>query len=106
MKLLGQLIGFGLILLGIYWLGQNIFFTNQYYYWWQGISAAAAVVLLIAGLWVLFEARSSNRNFAWILIGGAIALIFMSGGVLIRPTSLWNFLIGFAAMFGGSKLIR
>lgn len=106
MKLLGKLLGFGLLLLGIYWLGQNILFTNRYYYWWQSISAAGSVVLLIAGLWVLFEAQGRDRNFAWMLIGGAIALIFMSGGVLIQPTSLWNFLLGFAAMFGGAKLIR
>ncbi|MBE9031597.1 hypothetical protein IQ266_17835 [filamentous cyanobacterium LEGE 11480] len=106
MKLLGKLLGFGLMLLGIYWLGQNIVFTTRYSYWWQMPMAGGAVLLLLGGLWVLFEAQDSDRNFAWILIGGAIALTFASGGVMIRPTSLWNFLLGFSAMFGGFKLLK
>ena len=106
MRLITKLLGFGLIIIGIYWLSQGILFTNRSaYYWWQTIPATGAVILLLAGLWVVFNGKSSDRNWAWILIGGAIALIFMSGGIVIRPTSLWDFLIGFSALFGGSKLI-
>lgn len=105
MKLLGKLIGLGLILVGIYWLGENVIFTTGYY-WWHRVSATGSVLLLLAGLWVLFEAKGSDRKIAWILIGGAIALTFMRGGVMIRPTSLWHFLVGFSAIFGGFKLLK
>ena len=105
--ILSRLLGLGLIIIGIYWLSQGILFTTRSaYYWWQTIPAAGSVILLLAGLWVLFNGRRSDRNRAWILIGGAIALIFMSGGIVIRPTSLWDFLIGFSALFGGYKLIN
>jgi hypothetical protein len=104
MKEFGKLLGFGLILLGIYWLGKDITLTTQAAYGWQMIPAAGSVVLMLAGLWVVFNAKAGNLG--WILIGCAIALIFMSGGVMIRPTSLWNFLLGFGALFGGGKLIQ
>jgi hypothetical protein len=107
MRQLGKLLGFALILLGIYWLGKDIILTTQSTsYWWQTIPAAGSVVLMLAGLWTLFNASGRDRNLGWVLIGGAIALIFMSGGVMIRPTSLWNFLLGFSALFGGFKLIQ
>jgi hypothetical protein len=107
MRLLLKLFGLGLIILGIYWLGQNLILTSRSaYYWWQPIPATGSVLLMLGGLWTLFNASGDDRNFAWILIGGAIALIFMSGGVMIRPTSLWQFLLGFSALFGGFKLIQ
>lgn len=103
--IVSKLLGLGLIIIGIYWLSQGILFTTRSaYYWWQTIPAAGSVILLLAGLWVLFNGRRSDRNRAWILIGGAIALIFMSGGIVIRPTSLWDFLIGFSALISGYKL--
>lgn len=107
MKLFGKILGLGLTILGIYWLGQNIILTTRSaYYWWQTIPATGSVILMLGGLWVLFNVNGNDRNFAWVLIGGAIALTFMSGGIVIRPTSLWTFMVGFTALFGGYKLIR
>jgi hypothetical protein len=105
--LVSKLLGLGLIIIGIYWLSQGILFTTRTaYYWWQTIPATGSVILFLAGLWMLFNGGRRNSNRAWILIGGAIALIFMSGGIVIRPTSLWDFLIGFSALFGGYKLLN
>jgi hypothetical protein len=105
MKEFGKLLGFALIVIGIYWLGKNIILTTQSTsYGWQTLPAAGSVLLMLAGLWTLFNAKAGNLG--WILIGCAIALIFMSGGVMIRPTSLWTFLVGFSALFGGFKLIQ
>jgi hypothetical protein len=106
MKEFGKLLGFALIVMGIYWLGKDIILTTQAAYGWQTIPAAGSVVLLLAGLWTLFNASGSGQKLAWILIGGGIALIFMSGGVMIRPTTLWNFMLGFCALFGGFKLVQ
>jgi hypothetical protein len=107
MREFGKVLGFGLIGLGIYWLGKDIILTTQAaYYGWQTIPAAGSVVLMLTGLYILFNARASRRNLGWMLIAVAIALIFMSGGVLIRPTTLWNFVLGFAAIFGGGRLVQ
>ncbi|WP_156819968.1 hypothetical protein [Synechococcus sp. PCC 7336] len=40
----------------------------------------------------------------WVAIGGAIALIFASGAVILRPTSLWQFFVSFLAFTGGYEL--
>jgi hypothetical protein len=51
MKEFGKLLGFALIVIGIYWLGKNIILTTQSaYYGWQTIPAAGSVVLMLAGL--------------------------------------------------------
>jgi hypothetical protein len=106
MKPLSKLFGLALIVVGLYWLGQNIILTTRAAYGWQTLPAAGSVILLLGGLWTLFNVTTSDRNFGWIMLGGAIALIFMSGGVIIQPTSLWTFLVGFSALFGGYKLLR
>lgn len=37
---MGRLIGFGLLAIGFYFMGLNIYFTtNVHPYWWRGISA-------------------------------------------------------------------
>ena len=50
MRLLIQLFGLVLMLLGIYFLGKNIFFTtNVSPYFWRGVAADASIFLLCAG---------------------------------------------------------
>lgn len=105
MAFLKQLAGIALMLLGIYFVGKEIIFTTQtYYYWWQKVPATGSVISLLAGLWIIFNARRRDQFLGWIAIGVAIALIFMSGGVILRPVSLWTFLLAFSLLFGGYKL--
>ncbi len=106
MKPLLKLLGLTLIAIGLYWLGKDIILTTRSAYGWQTIPAAGSVILLVGGLWVIFNVTTSDRNFGWIMLGGAIALIFMSGGVIVQPTSLWTFLVGFSALFSGYKLLQ
>ena len=50
MRLLIQLFGLVLMLLGIYFLDKNIFFTtNVSPYFWRGVAADASIFLLWAG---------------------------------------------------------
>ncbi|MEO0738717.1 MAG: hypothetical protein AAFZ35_18135 [Cyanobacteria bacterium J06649_12] len=50
LRLLIQLFGLVLMLLGIYFLGKNIFFTtNVSPYFWRGVAADASIFLLCAG---------------------------------------------------------
>jgi hypothetical protein len=106
MRLFNRFLGLLLILAGIYFLGQNIFFTTQFSrFWWRSIPAMGSVLTLTSGLLTLLFAGRSGRDFGWILIGLGILFVFLSGGIVLRPTSLVTFLLSFAALFGGYKLL-
>jgi hypothetical protein len=106
MRLFGKLIGLLLILAGIYFLGQNIIFTTQVAtYWWRDLSASGSVISILAGLLILLYGDRSLREMGWILVGLGIVLVFVSGKVILRPTSLWTFFLAFASLIGGFQLI-
>lgn len=106
MRFLSKLGGLFLLLIGIYFLGQNILFTTYVTRsWWRDISAAASVIATVVGVLVLlFGGR--NRPFGWILVGLGILLVFVSGGVVLKPTSLWTLFISLIASIGGWSLLR
>ncbi len=105
MRLLGKLVGLGLLLLGIYFLGQNIIFTSRIAnYWWQDIPAAGSVLAMLAGILTLIYGREA-RSLGWLFIGVGIALVFISGKVVLQPTSLWTFFLAFFSFASGMQLI-
>lgn len=102
-----KLIGLILLLVGIYFLGQNILFTTSYSFYSYGrLPAFGSVLSIIAGTTFLVFFRRQTGNIGWILLGIGIVLVFLSGGVILRPTSLWNFFLGFAALAGGYQLLN
>lgn len=106
MRLLKKLIGLALILVGVYFLGQNIIFTTQTAaYWWRDISAAGSVVAVVSGILMLMYGRRGGRETGWILVGLGILLVFVSGGVILRPTSLWTLFLAFASLVSDFQLI-
>ncbi len=101
-----KLIGLILLLVGVYFLGQNIIFTTQYSpYFWRDIPAAASVLALIGGMISLLLFPRETGSLGWILLIIGCVLVFLSGGVVLRPTSLWTFFVAFAALIGGFKLL-
>ncbi len=107
MRLLKKLLGVALILAGFYFLSQNIYFTTRIsYLWWRDISAAGSVITLLGSLLFLIFGGQEVRQFGWVLLIIAIVLIFISGSVLLKPTSLWTFAVSLAAMISGWSLIR
>jgi hypothetical protein len=55
MRLFARAIGFCLLMLGLYFLGQNIYFTNNVYpYWWRGVAADTSILFLTAGILSFF----------------------------------------------------
>ena len=106
MSILGKFLGIVLVLLGIYLVGQNIIFSTRYAYgWWRDISAAFSVVALCAGVLILVYGRSTLRSAGWILVAlGAVSVVF-SGGVFLRPMSLWQFLLALMSMASGFQLL-
>ena len=78
MRLLIQLVGLTLVIVGIYLLGQNIYFiTEGSPYWWRGVAADGSI---------LFLTMPREGKF---LGAGAIAilLVFMSSRAVLQPTT-------------------
>jgi hypothetical protein len=100
-------LGLALIIASIYFLGQNIIFTTHYYYssWWQPIPATGSVLAIMAGIASLTVWRQTMGNFGWILIAIGISLVFLSGGVILQPTSLWTFCVSILAFASGYQLL-
>jgi hypothetical protein len=105
-KFVLQLLGFCLLLLGVYLLGRSIIFTtNVSPYWWRGIAADASVLSLMAGVLMLFFLPRSEKNLGWIPVTIGIVLVFLSSRAILNPTSLWQFFVSFALLAGGYQLI-
>lgn len=103
---MARLLGILLIIVGIYFLGQNIIFTTHYSpYWWRDIPAAASALAIMSGIISLLFFQRSVGNLGWILLIVGVVLIFLSGGIVLKPTSLWTFFVAFAALAGGLQLI-
>jgi hypothetical protein len=104
---MSRLLGIALLLLGIYFLGQNIIFTTNYSpYFWRDIPAAGSVLAIMGGVISLLFFSRQTGNVGWILLGVGAVMVFLSGGIILQPTSLWNFFVAFAALAGGFKLIN
>jgi hypothetical protein len=104
--MISKILGLALITASIYFLGQNIVFTTQYYYdWWHKTTATVSVLALLAGVTSLTVWRREMGSFGWIFIGVGIVSIFLSGGVILQPTSLWTFLVSLFAFFSGYQLL-
>jgi len=101
------LLGLGLVVIGVYFLGQNVIFTTQTSaYWWRDLSATGTVLSLVAGIVSLTFFGRSGQSAGWFFIGLSIVLAIASGGMLIRPTSLWTFFVAMMSFFSGFRLIQ
>ncbi|AFY69674.1 hypothetical protein Pse7367_1382 [Thalassoporum mexicanum PCC 7367] len=102
---LSKLLGLGLLIVGMYFLSRNIIFTIGYgQYWWVDLSAAFSVITAIIGVTCIFFLKGL-ADFGWWLIGLSIIFVYFSSGVILRPTSLWTFLVAFACFMAGFKLL-
>jgi hypothetical protein len=89
MRLLLKLIGLGLILLGVYFLGRNILFTtNPYPYWWRGIAADTSIFCLVVGVVMFFAFSGFFRYLGAGLVGMGIVFVFASSRAILSPTTL------------------
>ena len=105
MRLLSRLLGLGLLLLGVYFLGKNIYFTNNVSpYWWRGVAADISILFMTTGVLLFFILPRSNKEFAVIAIAIGIIAVFLSSRAILQPTSLWQFVISLASFTGGYQL--
>ena len=106
-RLLIKFIGLILLLVGIYYLGQNIIFSSTYYqYFYKSLPAVGSVLAVLGGVLSLVFFRRETGYFGWILLTIGIVLVFLSGGVLLKPTSLWNLFVSFGSISAGYKLLN
>ncbi|WYL94393.1 MAG: hypothetical protein HEQ35_11470 [Gloeotrichia echinulata IR180] len=106
MRFLFKLIGLALLLAGVYFLGQNIYFTtNVHPYWWRGIAADASILCLTSGILMLFFLHRQEKSLGWVVLGIGIVLIFLSSSAILNPTSLWQFCLSMACFVGGYQLL-
>jgi len=107
---MSKIFGMALFILGIYFLGQDIIFASHYYpytwpYFWRDIPAAASVLAIMLGIICLLFFSRETGNVGWILLGFGVVLVFLSGGVFLKPVSLWKFVVAFIALAGGFQLL-
>ncbi|MBD1844990.1 hypothetical protein H6F89_16605 [Cyanobacteria bacterium FACHB-63] len=101
-----RLFGLGLIIFGIYFLGQKIIFTTGGYgYWWQGIAANASIAALVAGVLMLIFLPRRGRKLGWIPIILGITFVFFNSRAILNPTSLWQFLASFVSIALGYRML-
>lgn len=105
-RLFIKLIGLILLVAGVYYLGQNVVFASSFYrYFWRSIPAAASVLCLMGGVITLIYFYRQAASLGWTLLITGIVLVFLSGGVFLRPTTLWQFVVSFGALTVGFKLM-
>ena len=101
-----KLLGLPLVLAGIYFLGRNIMFSTYYSpFFWRSLPAMGSVLCVVGGTVSLICFPRETGTFGWVLLSAGILLVFLSGGVFLQPTSLWNFMVAFAALVSGYKLL-
>ncbi len=106
MRLLLRLIGLGLLIFGIYFLGNKIIFTtNVYSVWWHGVAANASVLALTLGVLMLVFSPERSKKFGWIGVTIGVVLVFLSSRAVLNPTSLWQFFISFFSIAVGYKML-
>ena len=101
-----KLFGILLVLAGVYFLGKDIMFSTSYSpFFWRSLPATGSVLCIAGGTVSLICFPRETGTLGWILLIAGILLVFLSGGVFLKPTSLWNFMIAFATLISGFKLL-
>jgi hypothetical protein len=106
MKGLSKALGLALLVGGLYVLGKDIIFTTRLGYgFWGGIAALCPVLALVGGTLLLLFAPKAMQKTGWVAIVVGVVLVFAGSRAVLNPVSLWQFLIAFACMAGGYKLM-
>jgi len=101
-----KLIGILFLLAGTYVLGQNVIFSTYFSpFFWGNLPAVGSVLALMIGIICLVVFPRQTKSFGWIFLVAGIVSVFLSSGVSLKPTSLWNFVVAFTAITVGYRLL-
>lgn len=67
--------------------------------------AVGSVLCIASGVVTLVFFRRQVGSFGWLLLMLGIILVFLSGGILLKATTLWNLFIGLVALAVGYKFL-
>jgi cytochrome c biogenesis protein CcdA len=105
-RLLIKLIGFIVLLIGVYFLGKNIIFaTHIYPYYWRNLPAMGSVLAIMSGAICLIFLEEKLETWSD-FVGNRYSASFLERWRYLKTNSLWNFFIGFVALAGGYKLLN
>ncbi len=105
-RLLVKLVGLTLVIVGIYLLGQNIYFvTDGSPYWWRGVAADGSILFLTFGVLLFFTMPTEGKFLGAGAIAIGILLVFLSSRAVLKPTTLGHFVGSLACFAGGYQLI-
>ena len=106
-RLLIKIIGLGLLVVGIYFFAQNIIFVSSYHrYFYRQAPATISIFAIMSGIFSLLFFRRETGNLGWFFLAIGLVLVFLSGGVFFKPTSLWNLLVALGALVSGYQLLN
>jgi len=94
-----RFVGMGLILGGLYFIGDHIVFAGPLW----GIASGGVFLLLIAGVWRLVSGKTDWLTWAPILVG--VGLVFFYSKTFLNPTTLRDLLIASVLLLGGFRLV-
>ncbi len=102
-----KLLGVALLLIGLWFLTQDIIITTTQSspYWYRWLPADISILMIMAGVISILFFGPQLGSLGWILLGIGAVLVFLSGGLLLQGTSMWDFIIAFAAIAGGYQLM-
>lgn len=101
-----KLLGILFLLAGIYFLGRNIIFSTYYSpFFWRNLPAFGSIIAIMGGTISLIFFPRQTKHCGWLLLIAGVILVFLTGSVSLRPTSLWNFLVAFSSIAIGYKLL-
>ena len=100
MRSLIKLIGFALLIAGVYFLSSNIILGNC---WLRDIRATGSVLTFAGGVLALTLSRETS-NVGWLAVAIGIVLSFASGCIHIVPTTLGYFLLAFVSLSAGYQM--
>ncbi|MEM7593205.1 MAG: hypothetical protein AAF383_17115 [Cyanobacteria bacterium P01_A01_bin.83] len=71
---------------------------------WRGVAADTSILFLTTGILMFFILPRGNKTLAGIVIQISIIAVFISIKVILKSTSLWQFVILLASFLGGYQL--
>ena len=95
-----KLVGFALLIAGVYFLSSNIILGNC---WLRDIRATGSVLAFAGGVLALTFSRETS-NVGWLSVTVGIVLSFASGCIHIAPTTVWYFFLAFVSLSAGYQM--
>lgn len=105
-----RLLGVLLFMLGIYLFVRDISIVNEcqslFCYEWQNLAASGSVIACMGGVLSVFVFQRRTTTLGWLLLSLGVLLVYLSGGMLLKPIGMLTFIASFTAMAYGHQLMK